>query len=438
MTPPAPPFAAWELSLAFRYLRAKRREGGVALISIISFLGVTASVALLISTMAIMNGFRADLLSRILGFDGHIFITGAVIERPEREGLVARLRQLPGVVQVSPFTENQTLIVSGAQMQGVVVRGVTPETLAASRTIAGRDIFAETREEGGHKLTTIPDLSGFGRGDYGGDQILLGRPLAEALGVRAGDPVELISPAGGVTAFGSAPIRKTYVVGGVFSIGYAAYDQAYVFMPLAQAQLFFGKETQWDVVEVKVADPDHLDAIKAEVEKLAGPTALVTDWRDRSRSLFGALQVEHVAMRLILLLIVAIAALNIISGLIMLVKNKSRDIAILRTMGAGRGGVLRIFFVAGSSIGVAGTLAGLVVAVLFCTYVAPIQHALEWLTGTKLFPPDVYQLDHIPARIDWLETGFVVVFGLVCSCLATLIPSWQASRLDPVEALRNE
>ncbi len=432
----APPFSAWELSLAARYLRAKRKEGGVALISIISFLGVMASVALLISTMAIMNGFRSDLLGRILGFNGHVFIGGPALERPDRDTMLARLRAVPGVAQVTPVTENQTLAIAGQSMQGVVVRGITPETLKQIRVIAGRDIFAR-QDEATHRWIT-PDVSAFGRGDYGGDEILLGRPLADALGVRPGDRIELISPQGGATAFGSAPLRKVYMVGPTFSIGMAAYDQAYVFMPLEQAQLFFGKEGQWDVVEVKAKDPDQLDRIRHALKAAAGDGAVINDWRDQNHALFNALQVEHVAMRLILLLIVAIAALNIISGLVMLVKNKSRDIAILRTMGAGQGAVLRIFFMAGSSIGAAGTLAGVVLAVLFCSFIGQIQAFLEWATHTKLFAADVYQLDHIPARIDWTEVGFIILFGLACSCLATLLPAWNASRIDPVEALRYE
>jgi lipoprotein-releasing system permease protein len=432
----APPFSAWELSLAARYLRAKRKEGGVAMISIISFLGVMASVALLISTMAIMNGFRSDLLSRILGFNGHVFIGGPALTRPDRDAMLARLRTVPGVAQVTPVTENQTLAIAGPSMQGVVVRGITPQTLSQIRRIAGRDIFAPVGAS--NRPQVAPDVSGFGRGDYGGDEILLGKPLADTLGVAPGDRVELISPQGGATAFGSAPLRKTYTVGPTFSIGMAAYDQAYVFMPLEQAQLFFGKEGQWDMVEVKVRDPDKLDQIKPAIVQAAGPGAIVNDWRDQNHALFNALQVEHVAMRLILLLIVAIAALNIISGLVMLVKNKSRDIAILRTMGAGQGAVLRIFFLAGSSIGGAGTLAGVVLAVLFCSFIGQIQAFLEWATQTKLFAADVYQLDHIPARIDWAEVGFIILFGLACSCLATLLPAWNASRIDPVEALRYE
>jgi lipoprotein-releasing system permease protein len=423
--PSARPFSPWEVGLAYRYLRAKRKDGGVALISIISFVGVLASVALLICTMAIMNGFRSDLLTRIMGFQSHIYVKGRVIDGPAREAIVRRLQAIPGVVQVAPRVEAQTLIVSdrNPQGQGAIVRGVTPQTLRETPLVAQH----------------IGDgsLDGFGRGDYGGDTIVMGGRLADVLGVRAGDQVTLTAPSSS-TPFGAAPQQKNYTVGGLFNIGMAEYDQVFVFMPIEQAQLFFGKEGHWDQIDVNVKDPDHLDEIKRQVAIAVGPRAEVTDWRDANRTYFGALQVEHVAMRLILGFIVLIAALNIISGLIMLVKNKTRDVAILRTIGAGQGAVLRIFFMAGSSIGIAGTLLGVTIAVLFCTYIGPIQHTLEWLFHTQLFPADVYFLDHIPAKMEWSEVFWIVLFSIACSCLATLAPAWRASRIDPVEALRYE
>ncbi len=422
---PAAAFSAWELGLAVRYLRAKKKQGGIALISIISFIGIMLGVAVLIGTMSIMGGFRADLLGRIVGFNGHIFVQGAPIEHGDREAFLNRLRAIPGVTQVSPLLDNQAIIQGVGEPTGVIVRGMTPRALGETPLV-----LEHLEPKGAAKS--------FGQGEYGGELVLLGDRLAGTLNVKPGDSVVITSPSSGATALGSMPAQKTYTVGGTFSVGMAEYDQAFVFMPLEQAQLLFGKEGQWTAAEVKTTDPDHLDAVKALVANAAGPGAVVGDWRDRNLSFFNALEVERVAMRLIMMLIVLIAALNIISGLVMLVKNKGRDIAILRTMGASRGAVLRIFFMAGSLIGVMGTVAGVVLGVLFVVFISPIQSFLEWITGTHLFDPSVYFLTRIPARLEWDEIAFVVLWSLLASCGATFIPALRASQLDPVEALRYE
>ena len=406
--------------LAGRYLRARRSQGGVALIAIISFAAIMVAVAVLIIVMSVMNGFRAELLGKILGFNGHIFVTGAVLDGPDRDRAVARILKVPGVVQAAPVIEAQAIAMGPNQVTGAMVRGLSPRDLAATRVVAGNITRGSTK--------------GFGEGDYGGDVVILGDRLAEQLGVKPGDTVSLISPSGGATAFGGTPLQKPYTVGGTFTAGMSQYDQAYIFMPLAQAQLFFGREGTADAIEVRVGDPDQASKVKAAVARAAGPTART----QRDASYWGALKVERSVMRLILMLIVAIAALNIISSLTMLVKNKGRDIAILRTIGAGQGAILRIFFMAGAAIGGLGTLAGLALGALVSLYIGPIQSLVEWATGQAVFSSDVYFLSRLPAKVDWLEVAVIVGFSLAVSMICTLPPAWRASRLDPVEALRYE
>ncbi|CAN7237596.1 lipoprotein-releasing ABC transporter permease subunit [Phenylobacterium sp. LjRoot225] len=410
--------------LAGRYLRAKRSQGGVALISAISFIGIMLAVAVLIIVMSVMNGFRTELLSRILGFNGHLFVSGAVLDRPDRDQITAKIAKVPGVIQAAPIIEAQAIAMGPAQISGAIVRGIRPQDLAATRLVSGN--------------LTKGTLKDFGAGDYGGETIVVGERLAQSLGVQPGDPLTLISPAGGATAFGGTPLQKTYTVGATFTVGMSQYDQAYIYMPLAQAQLFFGRDSSVDAIEIKIKDPDKVGAMKAGVARAAGPGAMVTDWTQRDSSFWGALKVERNVMRLILMLLVAIAAMNIISGLVMLVKNKGRDIAILRTMGASGGSILRIFFMSGAMVGVLGTAAGLALGVLVSVYIDPIQSFVEWATGQAVFSSDVYFLSRLPARVDWAEVGLITFWALAMSFVATLPPAWRASRLDPVEALRYE
>ena len=421
---PAGPFSAWERSLAARYLRAKRREGGVALISLISLIGITLAVAVLIIVMSVMNGFRAELLNRITGFDAHVFVGGAVLTPPERDRVLANLRRIPGVTQAYPKVESYSAAAANGQFTVAVVRGLGAADLRAT------PLVADNIRQG--------SLDGFGEGEYGGDLVLLGAGLAAQLGVAPGDPVTLYSPTGAATPFGSSLQEKTYTVGAVFEAGMSLFDASYVFMPLEQAQLFFGKEPAVDSLDVRLENPDRVEQARPLIEQAAGPTALITDWRDRNREYVGALEVERNVMRLILMLIVAIAAMNIISGLVMLVKNKSRDVAVLRTMGASQGSILRVFFMSGATVGAAGTLMGLLIGVVFCTFISEIQTAVEWLTGAEVFSSDVYFLSRLPAKVEWDEVLIVTGWSFLMSCLATLPPSFRASKLDPVEALRYE
>jgi len=424
-TKPAGAFSSWEIGLALRYLRAKRKEGGVALIAIISFVGIMLAVAVLISVMSIMAGFRSELLGRMLSFNGHMYVQGQVLVSPERDAALARIKAVPGVVSVSPLIETQALIRANGVTTGAMVRGLRPQDLGTMSYVS-----ASLSEQA---------KAGFGRGAYGGDRVLVGQALMDQMGLRVGDPIQVYSPTGADSAFGNlGGLEKTYFIGGAYSSGTADYDRAFIFMPLEQAQLFFGKEGVWDVIELKVQTPDQVGLYTASVRKAAGQGALITDWRERLAAFWGALKVERVAMSIILGLVVAIAAMNIISGIVMLVKNKGRDIAILRTIGASPSSILRIFFMAGATIGVAGTLAGLTLGLLFCLNIGAIQHFIEWVTGVQLFNADVYMLDAIPALVDPVDVFWVAVWSLLMSCVASLPPSWNASRIDPVEALRYE
>ncbi|HWW12800.1 MAG TPA: lipoprotein-releasing ABC transporter permease subunit [Brevundimonas sp.] len=424
-TKPAGPFSAWELGLAARYLRAKRKEGGIALIAIISYVAIALAVMALIVVMSIMAGFRAELLDRMLSFNGHMYVTGDILQSPDRGAAVTRLKAVPGVTYVTPMTNDQSIVRAGGATTGAIVRGISKGDLASME-------YVNSSLDDRAKQT-------FGVGAYGGDNVLIGKALAEGLGLRVGDPITLYSPTGASSAFGSlGGLEKTYRVGGVFSSGTADFDQAFIFMPLEQAQLFYGKEGRWDVIELKIDQPDRVETMRTPVQRAAGPRAMVTDWRDRLAAFWGALKVERVAMSIILGLVVAIAALNIISGIVMLVKNKTRDIAILRTVGASQSSMLRIFFVAGAMIGVAGTLTGLLLGLLFCLNIGAIQHFLEWVFQTQLFNADVYMLDAVPALVDPVDVFWVTVWSFFMSCVAGLIPSWQAAKLDPVEALRYE
>jgi lipoprotein-releasing system permease protein len=418
------PFGGWERAIALRYLLTKRSHGGVALISVISFTAIALAVASLIITMSIMNGFRSELSAKILGFNGHAYVVGGAESPEDRAAMVRRIRRLKDVTQAIPLIESQALAQGPVAVSGAVVRGITPQDLRAT------SIISSNIKSG--------SLADFGVGEDGGDTVLVGQKLAQTLGLSVGDQVSLISPTGGETVFGGLPPAKSYRVGGIFSVGMSEYDQTFIYMPLAQAQLFFGRGSAVDFIEVRLVDPDKAPAMKPALAAAAGPGAVVTDWTERNSAYFGALQVERNVMRMIFMFIVALAALNIISGLVMLVKNKGRDIAILRTIGAGRGAILRIFFMAGASIGVAGALAGLLFGLVFCLNIETIQRLIEWITGVQIFNADVYFLAHVPAKVDWLEVVGVTLWALGSSFLFTLLPAWRASRLDPVEALRYE
>ncbi len=414
------PFAPFEWMIALRYLRAKRKEGFVSVISGISLVGIALGVATLIIVMAVMNGFRHELLSRILGLSGHVVVQGYGGELMHFDDVAAKVRAVPGVVRVSPVIDGQVMATSNGISRGALVRGIRRDDLAKLTTVS--------------KTLSPGALSRF----QGGDSVIIGYRMAQQLGIGPGMTITLIAPKGNVTPFGTTPRVKTYSVAGVFNIGMSEYDSSFVFMPLEEAQLYFGLGDGVSGLEAMVAKPDAVAGYTTAIAQAVGPTARILTWQDVNSSLFGALEVERNVMFLILTLIILVAALNIVSGLVMLVKDKGGDIAILRTLGATRGAVMRVFLIAGASIGIFGTLLGFVVGVLFCQNIEAIRQFLSSLTGTQLFNPEIYFLSKMPAEMDSGEVIAVVAMSLSLSLLATLYPSWRAARLDPVEALRYE
>ena len=418
-------FRLWELELALKYLRTKRKDGGVAVIAIISFVGIALAVTALISVLSIMNGFRDELLSRELAFNGDAYVGGHPLnDFAHRDAMIQRLKAVPGVTQVSPIIESAVLVQGGGgHATPGFVRGVDPDVLHTTAII--RDNM---------KAGSTVD---FGKGDYGGDGILIGQGLAENMGVEIGDRLNLLTQ-GGATAFGMAPTTKAYTVIGIFKSGVSEFDNAFIYMPLTQAQLFFGREDELDSIVIMVDKPDDIAKMHDPLMHAGGPGTLVEDWAQRNAPLWNALQVERTAMRFILSFIVIIATMNIVSGIVMLVKNKTRDVAILRTMGADRSAISRVFFMAGTLIGAGGTLTGLLLGVLFCANIEGIQILIEHIFHVSVFNPDVYYLSRVPAKMEPGEVAFVAIGSLLAACISTFFPAAWASKLEPVEALRYE
>ena len=424
-TPPVPerapgPFSRFEWMIALRYLRARRREGFISVIAGFSFVGILLGVATLIIVMAVMNGFRTELMDRILGVNGHVVVRSYGQPIQDFDALTQAIANVPGVVSVTPQVDGQAMISSRGAATGAYFRGVRAADLDKTETVSSNIVegsIEAMQTEGG---------------------VALGSRLARSLGVQAGDTITLLSPRGAATPFGTAPRVKGFPVAAVFEIGMSEYDAGVGFLPLDAAQSFFNYGNGVSAIEIMIEDPDRVSEIAPEIVRATNGCCSVQTWQETNQSFFSALQVERNVMFLILTLILLVAALNIVSGLIMLVKDKGRDIAVLRTMGTSRGSVLRIFLIAGASIGVVGTLAGFLLGVAFCANIEELRQALSALSGTELFSPEVYYLSQMPAEMDPVEVASVVVMALGLSLLATVYPAWRAASLDPVEALRYE
>ncbi|MEK0081646.1 lipoprotein-releasing ABC transporter permease subunit [Benzoatithermus flavus] len=413
-------FGRFERLVAWRYLRPTRGEGFISVIAGFALIGIALGVGTLIVVLAVMNGFRVELLGRVLGVNGHATVVSGPAGIASFDALTKRLDGAPGVVAVMPYVEGQVMVSANGVAAGAIVRGVRPEELQKREVIAGHVVQG-----------SLVGLNAPG-------SAAIGSRMAERMGLGLGSQLTLISPKGAATAFGSVPRIKTFTVAAIFEVGMYEYDNSFVYIPLADAQAYFQLPDRVNAIEIMVDDPDRIGAYRPELQSRLGPDVRLVDWQQLNSHFFAALQVERNVMFLILTLIILVAAFNIITGITMLVKSKGRDIAILRTMGATRGAILRVFFLSGASIGIVGTLTGFVLGLAFALNIDTIRKGLESLTGTELWSAEIRFLSELPAKVEAGDVLSVVAMGLILSFLATIYPAWRAARLDPVEALRYE
>ena len=413
-------FSKFERMVASRYLRAKRKEGFISVITGFAFTGIALGVATLIIVMSVMNGFKSELMSRILGLNGHILIVSTPgYPFTDYQNAVQSLENMKGVELATAMIEKQLLVSTGATAEGVIVRGLSKED------IIKKDVLRTAMSNVNIKA-------------FEDDYVILGERLADKLGVMVGDEVTLIFPNGKVTAFGTVPRMKSYTVLGTFNVGMYEYDSNFIFMPLSAAQKFFSLHGAVSQIDVTLHKDDDLTSVRKEIENSVGLDAYVYDFKQSNAAFFNAIDVERNVMFLILTLIILVAAFNIITGLIMLVKDKGRDIAVLRTMGATKAMIMRIFVMDGAYIGIVGTLIGSVLGIIFCENIEHIRQFLEKLSGRDLFSAEIYFLSKLPAELNFVEVAVVVLVALGLSLLATIYPAYRAAKYDPVEALRYE
>lgn len=413
-------FGPIEWMVAGRYLRPRWREGFVFVIASFSLAGITLGVGVLIVVAAVFNGFHSTMLASILGFSGHLTVLSQDRVLTDYEHVASEIRTVPGVVKVTPLVVGQVMATNGVRATGALVRGIKSEDLQTKSAVADKILNG-----------SLEDFAG-------PDSVVIGYGMARELGLSVGDKMTLISPQGMATVFGTMPRMRTYNVVAVFRVGMSQYDRAFIFMPLIAAQTFFEIGDGVSQLEIFTEDPGHVEAARVGIASLPVEGLRLLDWQRENSGFFEMVQVERNVTFLIVSFIVVIAAFNIISSMTMLVKFKSRDIAILRTMGASRGRILRIFFISGASIGVIGTVAGTVLGTAFCHNIESIRQVLQAMTGMQLFSEEFYFLSQLPCELRPSWVIGVVLMALSLSLLATLYPSWRAARLDPVEALRYE
>ena len=406
-------FSKFERLMAKRYLRAKRKEGFISVITGFAFTGIALGVATLIIVMSVMNGFREELLSRILGINGHIGIVSSIgMPFNNYQQAAKEIAEFDNVKTVIPMIENQLLVSAGKAAEGAMIRGISKDDLLKKDIL--RDSIKNINPE-----------------DFGGNNVIVGVRLANKMGIVPGDEITLISPNGKVTAFGTVPRMKSYKVLGTFEVGMFEYDSNFIFMPLEAAQVYFGLPGAVTNIDVTLDDDKMVKPVRKAIEESIGAGAYVYDWKQSNSAFFNAIDVERNVMFIILTLIIIVAAFNIITGLIMLVKDKGRDVAVLRTMGATKGMIMRIFFMDGTTLGLA-------LGLLFCDNIEAIRQGLQHLVGQDLFSAEIYFLSKLPAKVDITEVAAVVSISLLLSFLATIYPAYRAAKFDPVEALRYE